>query len=149
MSDSEDDSTDINIDEEDVQRSEAHLFLDNGQILPSGILRDPKYFDDRLTVWDLKRMPQNLKELALWAFGPRGISSLQVLAYGDYSFSGRFQDEYHTLVRQSWADPFMPGVKALPFRPLRSSDAKMKEIIQENMDFLSTCPTDTLVISGG
>jgi hypothetical protein len=96
-----------------------------------------------------KELSRSLVDFAKWAFGVNGIPSLQVLAYGDFSFHGRFAWNNHILCRQTWKIPRTNKSKKdkeFPFRPLRESDIEMMELIRENMDFLEACPLDPIVM---
>ncbi len=104
----------------------------------------------------LDRAPEDLLEFASWVFGNEGIPSLQVLAYGDFSFGGRFENHSFIFCRGEWeleGEPKENGeggdirFRTLPFRLLRDGDAEMKELVSENRDFLTTCPTDTILLS--
>lgn len=109
---------------------------------------------DELT--ELTKTARNLLPFAHWAFGADGIPSLQVLAYGDFSFEDRFKWKNHIFCRQTWTVPKLKKDNTvgddedntvLPFRPIRDSDIKMIELVSENMDFLGACPVDPIVMS--
>ena len=46
------------------------------------------------------RTPRDELAFAHWAFGPDGLTTLQVLALGDFSFRGRFANNQVLLCRQ-------------------------------------------------
>lgn len=96
----------------------------------------------------LDRAPEDLLEFAEWAFGPEGIPLLQVFAYGDFSFDGRFKNHNFILCRGecklSEESKDSSEDRILPFHPIRDRDIKMRELVSENMDFLEACPVDTL-----
>jgi hypothetical protein len=107
------------------------------------------------TMYELRKLPRKLLPFAHWAFGADGIPSLQVLAYGDFSFEGRFGSKSHILCRQSWTIPKQEKGntsedgkedKTLPFRSIRDGDKNMTELVSQNMDFLGACPVDSIVI---
>jgi hypothetical protein len=114
---------------------------------------NPDSYEDYLANSKLAEAPQSLLKFDHWAFGAEGIPSLQVLAYGDFSFEGRFDYPRLLLCREEWQAWRNPkdnsdnsGARTLPFRPIRPSDVKMRELIRENMDFLEACPADTIFI---
>jgi hypothetical protein len=118
-------------------------------------LHDAEDEADRDAIYELKNLPRNLLRFARWAFGADGIPSLQVLAYGDFSFEDRFGSKNHILCRQAWKVPRRKKDstaradkedKVLPFRPIRITDIKMMELVSENMDFLGACPVDSIVM---
>jgi hypothetical protein len=102
---------------------------------------------------ELVNLPGSLLSFAKWAFGADGIPSLQVIAYGDFSFGTRFKLQSHIICRQAFTfskrkQAEAPGTSEtiqLPFRPIRDSDIKMMELVNENMDFLGACPVDHLM----
>src|SRR6266498_2216571 len=113
----------------------------------SGV-RDAEDDADLETMYELRKR-RNLLPFAHWAFGADGIPSLQVLAYGDFSFEGRFGSKNYILCRQSWTIPKQKMGNTsgddkedimLPFRPIRDGDINMMELVSENMDFLGACP---------
>ena len=46
-------------------------------------------------------VPQNLHNFATWAFGPTGLLKLRILASGDFSHKGRFDENNVLLCRRS------------------------------------------------
>lgn len=58
---------------------------------------DAKADADITSMHKVRKLPRDLLWFAQWVFGADGISSLQVLAYGDFSFEGRFGSENHVL----------------------------------------------------
>ena len=76
--------------------------------------------------------------LAKWAFGPDGVQSLQILAYGDFSYRGRFADSLLLLLRDRSAPH--------GFRPAVQDDMPgMQSLYTDNMDFFAACPAHTIV----
>lgn len=152
MSNSEDENEDDHLeidDDEDLKDDiEAQLSDDSADSLSSEADADLE------AMYELKKLPKNAIPFARWAFGADGISSLQVLVYGDFSFEDRFRSENLILCRQAWTIPKWKGNTSrddekditLPFRPIRDSDIKMMELVSENMDFLRACPVDSIVI---
>jgi len=120
-------------------------------------IHDAEYRADEAVMYQLSRLrkkSRNLLPFAHWAFGADGIPSLQVLAYGDFSFEDRFGPS-HILCRKTFTFPksreksTIEGdeeVRTLPFRPIRDSDIEMMELVNENMDFLAACPVDPIVM---
>jgi hypothetical protein len=112
-------------------------------------LHDAEYEADVDVMYELNNLPENLLPFAHWAFGADGIPSLQVLAYGDFSFKDRFRSRNHILCRQAWKIYTARDDKednVLPFRPIRNSDTQMMELVSENMDFLGACAEDSIVV---
>lgn len=124
--------------------------------MTASAIRDAEDDADPETMYELRKLPRNLLPFARWAFGADGIPSLQVLAYGDFSFDGRFEAKNHILCRKSWTIPKQKKGntseddkedKILPFRPMRHGDKDMMELVSQNMDFLGACPLDSIVIN--
>ena len=78
-----------------------------------------------------------LFDFARWAFGPRGISTLRVLAYGDFSYDGRHKDRCLLFYRQRIGST--DG-----FRLASRDNVIDFSGIDKPFDFLSTCPTERL-----
>jgi hypothetical protein len=101
---------------------------------------------------ELRRLPRDFLPFARWAFGPEGISSLKVLAYGDFSLDGQFDWHNHIFCRKEWTVPRTNSRRegreevTLPCRPIRDSDTEMRELVERNMDFLQACPHESIVI---
>ena len=106
FSDSEDDSeygsSETNDDEhlgsaeaqasEDPPPADIHeVRLSSMHSAPASSTNDTKADADSKTVDVWIKTPEELIDFASWAFGTNGIPSLQVLAYGDFSFDGRFR----------------------------------------------------------
>ncbi|KAI9889351.1 MAG: hypothetical protein M1814_005519 [Vezdaea aestivalis] len=88
-------------------------------------------------------LPEILRSFAFWAFGVDGIPSLQILAYGEFSYGSRFESESYMLCRQALT---LPGDEAIPFRLIRESDLELAQFIRENMDCLAACPEEPIVV---
>jgi hypothetical protein len=102
---------------------------------------------------DCPSIPFEILTFSNWAFGPQGFPNLQVLAYGDFSYDGRFS-QYNTLMCRdtSWSIPGnltsrQQETKVLDwtFRRLKKSDVALWELVKENADFLGACPTDLIL----
>ena len=93
-------------------------------------------------------IPFEILTFANWAFGPHGVPSLQVLAYGDFSFDGRFS-QYNTLMcpGTGWSTPAQQptGELGWTFRRLKKSDKVLWDLVNKNADFLGACPTDLIL----
>lgn len=72
-----------------------------------------------------------------------------MVSYGDFSFKHRFAMYNHILCRQTWETLEQKNGeedKSWPFRPINKRDIEMMELVNENMDFLETCPLDSIVM---
>ncbi|KFY58186.1 hypothetical protein V496_06227 [Pseudogymnoascus sp. VKM F-4515 (FW-2607)] len=127
----------------DMLRAGDSLSLRQALLESASSIRDGESIGDSEAMVELRKLPRNVIAFSHWAFGADGIPSLQVLAYGDFSFEGRFKSENIILCRQAWTIP--KEDTTLPFRPIRDSDINMMELVSENMDFLGACPVDTIV----
>jgi len=105
---------------------------------------------------EFMNLPGSFLSFAKWAFGADGIPSLQVIAYGDFSFGSRFKLQNHIFCRQAFTFSKREQAETsgnpsediqLLFRHIRDSGIKMMELVNENMDFLGACPTEYLVIN--
>lgn len=93
---------------------------------------------------DGQRTPsKSLDDFASWAFGAQGIQSLRGIAFGDFSYNGRYADGNILLgrARESIAMGAQEGQK---YRVLGEDDMEHKEILKEYLGVLEACPTDSL-----
>lgn len=93
----------------------------------------------------LRALPA-VKRFANWVFGPDGLTALEILAYGDFSFQGRqpnllFCRSQDMVVDEDDAAT-SPGPK---FHTLTAQDTRLWDVVQENLDFLEACPEDYLL----
>lgn len=95
----------------------------------------------------ISHLPGPLFKFANWAFGLNGLPSLQVLAFGDFSYDGRFQSHVHVFCRHAWSfrTPDMNKALTLSFRPIRDTDRELWSLIHDNRDFLESCPAESIV----
>ena len=78
-----------------------------------------------------------LFDFARWAFGPRSISTLRFLAFGDFSYNGRHKERCLLFYRQRIGS-------TNGFRLASRDNVIDFSGIDKPFDFLSTCPTERL-----
>jgi hypothetical protein len=85
-------------------------------------------------------------DFAQWVFGPKGILSLRLLAFGDFSYNGRFAAHNLLLCRmeQQPADIAIPESQRLYFRAVKEDDRNVHELLSKHSDVLEACPIDSL-----
>lgn len=99
---------------------------------------------------DFPALGTSFVEFAQWAFGPDGIRSLRLLAYGDFSYEGRFAEASLLFCRQEEAVGAGNGGKLgagpfLRFREVREGqDWELWDLFESENRFLRACPCDTL-----
>lgn len=99
----------------------------------------------------LYRLGGPFKNLAQWVFGPNGIRSLRLLAYGDFSEDGRFQPSTLLLCRRDPPrdDGFLgidDASKQFSFREVRQGeDTELWELYEREKQVLEACPRDSLL----
>ena len=108
---------------------------------------------DRLENAEIQCLPTELREFTNWAFGPHGLPTLEVLAFGDFSYDGRFDVRNKLFCRHTRSTGY-PGDDTsqqihdkllLTFRPVRENDRKLWDLIDRNTEFLKACPTDSIL----
>jgi hypothetical protein len=67
----------------------------------SASLHDAESKADYHAMLELSTLPKDVLRFAHWAFGHNGVPSLQVLAYGDFSFRGRYASKTYILCWQA------------------------------------------------
>lgn len=80
----------------------------------------------------------DFREFADWAFGASGIPSLRILAYGDFSCSGRFEEYWMFLRRASSADS---EIQYRFYDPKVERDSELEDLLTLHEGFLQACPT--------
>ncbi|OJJ77880.1 hypothetical protein ASPBRDRAFT_113684 [Aspergillus brasiliensis CBS 101740] len=73
---------------------------------------------------------------AKWAFSADGLPNLSVLAWGDFSYEGRYSKFNMLLCRSETG-----------CRPLSPSDVWLWGLVNDNMDMLAACPIEDIVES--
>jgi hypothetical protein len=92
-------------------------------------------------------------EFANWAFGPDGLPTLKLLAFGDFSYKGRFHVHNKLLCRHTRSIRDLENNTSqqgedeliLRFRPVRRNDRELWDLIDRNAEFLEACPTAVIV----
>lgn len=95
----------------------------------------------------------DLLEFANWAFGPNGLPTLEVLAFGDFSHDSRFHAHNKLFCRHTQSirnlenDTFQQSEDELilTFRSMRGDDRELLDLINRNTEFLDACPTDSII----
>ncbi|KAJ6437640.1 cerato-platanin [Purpureocillium lavendulum] len=80
-----------------------------------------------------------------WVFGKDGISSLEMVVYGDFSCQGRLGQDCFMLRRGGTI-----GGQAYPYSfyfPESQDDPDLEKLLSQNPGFLEACPTETLLVS--
>ncbi|KAG9229520.1 hypothetical protein BJ875DRAFT_474606 [Amylocarpus encephaloides] len=104
-------------------------------------------------ITEILRLPGGLLQFANWAFGPDGLSSLQVLAFGDFSYNRRFHNHNGLFCRHTWSirnpenDALQHSEDELipTFRPIKENNRELRDLIDRNTEFLEACPTDSII----
>lgn len=96
------------------------------------------------------RLETSFFDFAQWVFGPSGIRSLRLLAYGDFSYEGRFAHTTLLLCRQDaprdTQDSDDQDARRFPrFREVRKGeDRQLWELFERERHVLAACPCDSL-----
>jgi hypothetical protein len=91
------------------------------------------------------RPTQDLHFFANWAFGPTGIPSLSVIAFGDFSYNERYASENVFLCRNEHQDDRSTGAhQRYNYRQITSSDHSAWDLIEIHRYALEACPTNSL-----
>ena len=85
-----------------------------------------------------------LHDFASWAFGSQGIQSLRVIAFGDFSYDGRYSKGNVLLGRAS--ESMAMGAQAdRNYRPFDKDRQPHMELFEKYLNVLEACPTDSLL----
>jgi hypothetical protein len=74
------------------------------------------------------KIDQDVLSFAEWAFSNDGLPELQVLAWGDFSYEGRYRKSTALFCRSHEG-----------FRSLTRADVQSWGFVQENVDMLAAC----------
>ena len=95
---------------------------------------------------------RDLLQLAQWAFSPDGLPNLQIIAYGDFSYDGRYTQYTELFCRdqpipQQCKDLKLttPVQSIWTFRRLTKDDVNLQSLVQDNLDMLGACAVDTIM----
>jgi hypothetical protein len=99
--------------------------------------------------------PQNLLSVAQWSFGPTGLPDLKVLAYGDFSYNGRYvwqnwlfcRSQYGLELAEQDCNLDLAATLKLNFTfgEVAKSDWELQELIDSHSEMLEACPEDTIL----
>ncbi|CAG8244243.1 unnamed protein product [Penicillium salamii] len=134
---------------------------DYGRILNAFFDRSPlEYIDLQEAVLESSvaiAEAEDFVSFAEWAFGPRGLPALQVLAFGDFSHGDRYSGQQFLLRRaysaweygsKSVAGDACDDTMRLPFRPAEMADLSIWDGVSvDGARFLSACPGGGLMES--
>lgn len=88
----------------------------------------------------LPKLKRKFQDFAQWAFGPYGLPSLRIIAFGDFSYGGRYHQHNVLLCRNT--SPSWSGDKN--FRHLTEEDHSLWDLLKTYSDVLEACPTGNL-----
>jgi hypothetical protein len=92
-----------------------------------------------------QKLTKSLHDLAQWAFGPRGLPSLNVIVYGDFSHQGRYAQSHVFLCRNTILhenhDQDMAGQN---YRHFPCGDWGERDQLEKFSNMLAACPTSPL-----
>ena len=105
---------------------------------------------DSFVMYKMSRLPPKLREFATWAFGPDGLPTLEVLAFGDFSYDGQFEFHNklfcrHTGPIRNLENDTRNRELVRKFRPVRGNDRELWDLIDRNKEFLEACPTNAII----
>ncbi|PVH92988.1 hypothetical protein DM02DRAFT_542422, partial [Periconia macrospinosa] len=86
-----------------------------------------------------------LHDLAQWAFGPKGLPSLEVIVYGDFSYEGRYAHSNVFLCRNAGLHQTQEQDMACKtFRHFSRGDRRQRDLLNKYSSALAACPTGLL-----
>lgn len=94
---------------------------------------------------DSSMLGKSFVDFAQWVFGPTGIRSLRLLAFGDFSYNGRFPVSTWLLCRRDLPVDAESSNRYLRFRTIKADgDTELWELYEREKYVLTACPTDSL-----
>ncbi|OOF96530.1 hypothetical protein ASPCADRAFT_167416 [Aspergillus carbonarius ITEM 5010] len=98
----------------------------------------PNWFSESLYTYkygeDLPYQPEEISDFAQWAFSADGLPNLQVLAWGDFSYGGRYSKFNLLLCRSDDG-----------YQPLTPFNTVSWGVFQDNLDMMAACPLDDIL----
>ena len=95
---------------------------------------------------------RDLLQLAQWAFSPDGLPNLQIIAYGDFSYDGRYIQYTELFCRDQpipqknkSSESTTPVQSNWTFRRLTKDDVNLQDLIKDNFDMLGACAVDSIM----
>ncbi|ROT35724.1 hypothetical protein SODALDRAFT_328109 [Sodiomyces alkalinus F11] len=87
-------------------------------------------------------LDRSFLDFMTWLFGPRGVPSLEILAYGDFSCHGRYLADSFMLRRKQSTD----SQRSWEWHdPTRGRHPNIEGLLEQHAGFLEACPTDTIM----
>lgn len=122
------------------ERSESSADAEGSENDETKAVQEPHFADD-------------FRDLAQWAFGPKGLPELQLLAYGDFSHKGRYHKYTMLLCRNESpdVDAFMEGSSSGLFGPtyyrsLGPDDLCLYELCCIHEKSLAACNVSNVIV---
>lgn len=81
--------------------------------------------------------PGDVLRFADWAFGPKGLRSLLVVAHGDFAFPDTCKDHNSYFCRNDSVEKKDGDPN---YRVITPADTELWDFVLANMDILSACP---------
>jgi hypothetical protein len=79
-------------------------------------------------------VPGEFRELVKWVFDSDTCRNIQILAFGNFSYNGRYEEECLLFCRDQSG-----------FRQLTDEDIYLWDLVNNNMDMLSACPLQPIM----
>jgi hypothetical protein len=90
-------------------------------------------------------LTKGLQDLARWAFGPKGLLSLQMIALGDFSYKGRYAKDRVILVRNDGQREIGFCTRQECFHLLSPTDGRRVALVNNYEYALGACPASHLL----
>ncbi|KID73422.1 ATPase family AAA domain-containing protein 3C [Metarhizium brunneum] len=118
----------------------SHNSMESVPWTDSSVTSLPTEMEDatvRHEAWLRHRMRNEFCRFAEWVFGPYGISSLQIMAFGDFAYGGRSITNNFHFGRNTEGNSH--------FRLLSEYEPEWKNIRDEYLNALGACPVEPLL----
>ena len=130
----------------ELSEPKPHETIANEVITP--LAKDPLWPFHATKNGEISHLPGDLFDFLKWLFGPDGVISLRVFAFGEFSYNGRQRAYNHIFCRreepiEELRERDEPELE-LRFRPIRETDHVLWDLIEKNKDFLGACPSEPL-----
>jgi hypothetical protein len=81
--------------------------------------------------------PAESRELVKWVFDSEACRNIQILAFGNFSYEGRYEEDCLLFCRDQSG-----------FRQFTDEDVYLWDLVTNNMDMLSACPLEPIMRMG-
>ena len=105
-----------------------------------GGIPENELHEDQIMIDRLKALNEHLPELAKWVIGPEGFPNLQILAYGNFVYPGKFETQTAVIGRNYGDHSTLIAASTKRFKLLDEDDIVSQGLLRKYRETLEACP---------